>query len=285
MDFVKMHGLGNDFILVDASGQSLPGDLSRLALSVCDRHFGIGADGLVLFWPLGDGRARMRIFNADGSEAQMCGNAVRCLGKYLYEEGLASRPEVEIEAASGMVTLKLEVSGGRVAAVTVDMGPPRLSPEAIPVLAAEEPVVGWKLQVDGLSIPVTCVSMGNPHCVIFREDTGPLDFTALGPRIERHAAFPERTNVELVEVLAPDRLVVKVWERGVGPTLACGTGACASLVAAVLNGKATSPARVELPGGTLEIVWEQGKNVFMKGPAAEVFRGRLTGVLLNVVEP
>lgn len=281
MDFVKMHGLGNDFVLVDGSAQALPGDLARLARSVCDRHFGVGADGLVLFWPLGDGRARMRIVNADGSEAEMCGNAVRCLGKYLYEGGLASRPRVEIETASGVVSMQLEVASGRVTAVTVDMGPPRLSPEAIPVVVAKGPVVGWKLQVDGLSLPVTCVSMGNPHCVIFQDDTGPLDFIALGPRIERHAAFPERTNVELVEIMAPDHLVVKVWERGVGPTLACGTGACASLVAAVLNGKATSPARVELPGGVLEIAWERGENVFMKGPAAEVFRGRLTGSLLN----
>ncbi|TDA65740.1 MAG: diaminopimelate epimerase [Clostridia bacterium] len=270
-----MHGLGNDFVMVDASAQALSEDLGRLALSVCDRHFGIGADGLVVFWPAGDGRARMRIFNADGSEAQMCGNAVRCLGKYLYEEGLASRSRVEVETASGIVALALEVTGGRVTAVTVDMGPPRLSPEVIPVVAAKNPVVGWELEVDGLAIPVTCVSMGNPHCVIFQEDAARLNFSALAPRIERHAAFPERTNVELVEVLAPDRLAVTVWERGVGPTLACGTGACAALVAAVLNGKVTGPARVELPGGVLEIAWEPGKNVFMKGPATEVFRGRL----------
>lgn len=271
MHFCKMHGLGNDFIIVDARAEDLPADLSRLAVQACDRHFGIGADGLVVLSPPTTGDVQMRIINADGSEAEMCGNAVRCVAKYLYKRDSAARKEIIVETLGGPKRVELDVRDGRVEAAKVNMGAPELAPEKIPVSAAGGTAVNWPLDVAGRTVRVTCVSMGNPHCVILAQDNAGFDFMSLAPLIEGHPAFPHRTNVEWVEVLAADKLRVKVWERGVGPTLACGTGACAALVAAVLLGRADREAEVELPGGSLRISWPG--DVFLQGPAVEVYRG------------
>ncbi len=274
--FTKMHGLGNDYLVVEAMhSQPEEAKLAALARALSDRHFGIGSDGLILVLPSRVGDFRMRIFNSDGSEAEMCGNGVRLFAKYVYERGLTQAKELEIETLAGIIRPALRVKGGEVVRVRVDMGEPRLRRSQIPMKGKEAPqVVGEKLRVNGQRFEITAVSMGNPHCVVFVEDVERTAVEKLGPAIERHEAFPRRTNVEFAQIVSDSQIKMRVWERGAGETLACGTGASATLVAAVLNGLAQRKAVVNLRGGDLQVHWRTEDNhVFIEGPAAEVCTG------------
>lgn len=272
--FSKMHGAGNDYIYVDCLSRALsdPGTFSR---AVSHRRFGIGSDGLVLILPSAQGDFRMRIFNADGSEAMMCGNAIRCVGKFVYDKGLTGKRQLTIETASGLKRLELRVRDGKVYAVLVDMGKAVLRPRDIPMDADGEDFVDRPVTVNGVERRLTCVSMGNPHAVLFVDDPAVLDLERMGPHFERHPLFPNRVNTEFVRVFLPEHIRMRVWERGSGETLACGTGACASVVACVLNGKCKRDARVrvELRGGELYITWRSDGTVLMEGPATHVFDG------------
>ncbi|GIX47276.1 MAG: diaminopimelate epimerase [Candidatus Tectimicrobiota bacterium] len=273
MKFTKMHGLGNDYIYVNGFEETLA-DPAAVARVVSDRHFGIGSDGLILILPSTRADFRMRIFNADGSEAEMCGNGIRCLAKYVYDHGLTRKTTLQVETGAGILELRLTVKDGRVEAVRVDMGEPRLQRADIPMQGPAGPVLQEPLHVDGERFLVTAVSMGNPHCVVFVEDVEGFPVAHWGPRFEHHPAFPRGVNAEFVQVLDPHRLRLRVWERGSGETLACGTGAAAAAVAAHLAGKAERQVTVHLPGGALELEWDAASNhVFMTGPAVEVFRG------------
>lgn len=275
MKFTKMHGIGNDFVVVDCLSESLPEDrLADISRKVNDRKFGIGGDGLILVLPSRHADFRMRMFNPDGTEAQMCGNGIRCFAKYVYDRKHTAETTVKVETLAGIKTLKLQTRGGAVESVRVDMGQPRLRRSEIPMRGEDvERVVAEPLKVDGKRFEITAVSMGNPHVVIFTDRPDAIDLNRVGPAIETHRSFPERTNVHFVQVLNTTELVQKTWERGAGITLACGTGACASLVAAVLNGKANRRASVHLPGGDLLIEWTGDDRVTMTGPAEEVFEG------------
>ncbi len=278
MDFVKMHGLGNDFVLLDClAGPPARTDAewAALAVKLCDRHFGIGADGILLALPSECADVRMRIFNNDGSEAEMCGNGVRCLARYVRDRGQHGE-RLRVETLAGV--LELTFPGGP-DEVRVDMGPPRLAPREIPVRADGERALDLALRVDGRTLQVAAVSMGNPHAVTFMSaaELEALPLHEVGPLVEHHELFPERTNFHAVAVTSPHSATVRVWERGAGPTLACGTGACAVTVAGVLSGRLESPVDVTLPGGTLRIEWEPGGSVFMTGPAAYAFRGTWLG--------
>lgn len=274
MKFVKMHGIGNDYVFVDCFEQSLPDAPERLAPQISDRHFGVGGDGLILILPSDVADARMRIFNADGSEAEMCGNGVRCVAKYLYERGRARKNPLRIETGRGVLTLELQVEAGRVRRVKVDMGEPVLEAERIPTTLPGNPVVDVPLSVgNGAQVRVTCVSMGNPHCVIFTEELSDERVRGWGPLIEHHPAFPQRVNVEFAQVVSRTRVRARVWERGSGETLACGTGACAICVSGALTGRTERAICVELPGGELDIEWSGEGHVFMTGPATTVFKG------------
>ena len=276
MEFVKMQGAGNDFIVLDHFNDQPQVDYSLLARKLCHRNFGVGGDGLVVVLPSNKADARMRIFNADGSEPEMCGNGIRCFARYVYDAGYVPKETMSIETLAGILTVKLEIENNRFEAATVCMGKPILVPKLIPVLSdGESPLVEQELEVGGRKLLITPVSMGNPHCVVFVEDFKMLDFELLGPALEKHPYFPQKTNVEFVKVENPRELTVKVWERGAGPTLACGTGACASLVAAVLAGRSERKAIVHLPGGDLKVEWGQDDLVYMTGPAAYVFRGQI----------
>lgn len=269
-----MQGLGNDFVVVDAYRQELPEDLGSLAQKVCHRQFGIGADGLVLVLPSEKAAVKMRIFNADGSEPEMCGNGIRCLAKYVYESGLCPRTEFTVETLAGVLRPELMLEKGRITGVKVDMGEPRLSPDRIPVLFAGDKVVGQPLEVQGEKYVVTAVSMGNPHCLIFVDDVSQTPVKSLGPLIEVHPLFPAKINVEFVEIVNKKEVKMRVWERGAGETLACGTGACATVVACALNGKTDREITVHLLGGDLILEWAPNNHVFMTGPAEAVFEGR-----------
>ncbi len=276
--FVKMHGLGNDFIIFDFVRASLPveADWHAAARKLCDRRTGVGADGLVLVVPSDRATVGMRIFNSDGSEAQMCGNAARCVALYACDQGLAGQGAISVEARGATVRAEVVREGKAAGQVRVDMGPPEFRPDRIPVVAEGDEVVGERRRLLAGEFEITCVSMGNPHCVIFVADVGSVDLDRLGPSIERDPAFPDRTNVEFVEIKDEGEMCVRVWERGAGATLACGTGACASLVAAARRGLATRAAAVRLPGGALLVEWDEGSgHVFMTGPAVRVFAGKL----------
>ncbi|WP_088187645.1 diaminopimelate epimerase [Desulfosporosinus sp. FKA] len=275
MNFVKMHGLGNDFVFLDHFSHTPQeeADYPKLAQKLCHRQFGIGGDGLIVILPSQGADARMRIINSDGSEPEMCGNGIRCFARYVYDQGIVSRNPMRVETLAGVLTLGLDLEDGQVRGVRVDMGEPILKADLIPVLGAGEPVVGQSLEALGKTFFYTAVSMGNPHCVIFVDDYSSLDFERLGPAIESHPLFPRKTNVEFIRIDSPAEMTMKVWERGAGPTLACGTGACASLVAAVLNQKTERTATVHLPGGDLLIEWGPDNHVYMTGPAAYVFKG------------
>ena len=262
MKFTKMHGLGNDYVYVDGIHQDL-GDLSQLARRVSDRHFGIGSDGLICICPSDTADFRMRMFNADGSEGMMCGNGIRCVGKFVYDKGLTSKRSLTVETLAGERKLFLNVSGGKVSAVTVDMG--------IPVVQA--PI---SIFVNGNTYIGIPVSMGNPHAVVFVDSTADLPLEQIGPHFEHHERFPRRTNTEFVEIVSPEYVKMRVWERGTGETLACGTGCCATAVACVLNGKTGRKVTVEVLGGALTIQWDEKTNhIFMTGPAEFVFDGEL----------
>lgn len=274
MRFTKVHGLGNDFILVDCYEEKI--DISKapdLAVKMCDRCFGVGADGLVLLVPSDQADIRMRIFNSDGSEAEMCGNAIRCVAKYMYERNTIKKEKIRVETLAGIIIPELIIENGMVESVRVDMGEPRLERSEIPMLGRAGQVVGEPLAVGGLNFNVTAVSMGNPHCVIFVPEADSVPLRDIGPRIEKHNAFPRKTNVEFVQVLDRDVVIMKVWERGAGETMACGTGACATAVACALNGLTGRKVTVRLKGGDLFIEWAQDNHVYMTGPAAEVFTG------------
>lgn len=272
--FTKYHGLGNDFILIDNRAHTQPIVTPEQAVQLCDRHFGIGADGVIFALPGQDGTDyTMRIFNSDGSEPEMCGNGIRCLALFLAElEGVTAKTEYRIHTLAGVITPKLEGEGK----VKVDMGMPQLSAAQIPttLTPADEKVINTPLEVAGQSWQVSCVSMGNPHCITFVEDAAAIALETLGPQFEHHPAFPQRTNTEFIQVVRPDYLKMRVWERGAGITLACGTGACATVVAGVLTGNSDRICTVELPGGCLQIEWsEQNQRVYMTGHAERVFTG------------
>ncbi|MDH7482627.1 MAG: diaminopimelate epimerase [Armatimonadota bacterium] len=274
LEFVKMHGIGNDFVLADSVTNGIPDvDLKDLAIRICDRNFGVGADGLLLVLPSEIADYRMRLINRDGSEAEMCGNGIRVFAKYLYDRGMVGET-AEIETLAGIKTIQLEVKNGKAIGATVGMGKPRLRAEDIPVIGYEGEVVNRRLDVEGESLQITCVSMGNPHCVVFVQSTDEVPVETLGPKIEKHPVFPQGTNVEFVEVIGPTELKMRVWERGAGMTMACGTGACSSVVAGVLNGLCERRATVHLPGGNLFIDWQENDEIFMTGPAEEVFVGK-----------
>jgi len=277
LPFTKMHGIGNDYVYVDAFANAVA-DPARVARLVSPRNTSIGSDGLILICPSQVADCRMEMYNADGSRGEMCGNGIRCVAKYAYEHGIAPRTELAIETDAGVKTLALDVRDGRVVSVTVDMGEPILDGGAIPV-RAEGRVVDSPFVVDGVEHRITCVSMGNPHCVLFVDDTGKAPVLTLGPRIETDPFFPRKVNVEFIQLLelAPaSRLRMRVWERGSGETAACGTGACAAAVAAVLTGRARRKVEIELLGGNLQIEWREADNhVALTGPATEVFSGEI----------
>src|SRR6266481_1252879 len=273
--FAKLQGTANDFVYVDAR-EGFPGDPAALAPQLCDRRRGIGADGVILLLPPADGGdCRMVIYNADGSRAEMCGNGIRGLAKFVHDRGLIRTNPLRIETDAGVKTVEAELAGGRVARVTVDMGRPVWDGRQIPVDADGE-IVERPLEVDGRRWAVTCVSMGNPHCVVFvDDDVAGLALADLGPRFARHPFFPRGVNTEFVRPLGPERLEMRVWERGAGETMACGTGACAAAVAAARTGRSGRRVVVALPGGELEIDWRPDDRVLMTGDAVEVFEGQV----------
>ena len=280
--FTKMHGCGNDYIYVVAT-ETRPAQPAKLAQRLSDRRFGVGGDGLIMLCPSAQADIRMEMYNADGSRAEMCGNGIRCLARLAYERGVARRNPLTVETDCGVKTIWLKLEGGAVAATTVDMGAPILEGREIPALA-DGRLVGYQLEVGGRRETITAVSMGNPHCVLFVDDDRIFrlpddEFARIGRQFERHPFFPRGVNTEFVLPLSRERLRMRVWERGSGETLACGTGACAALVAAVLTGRAERKATVELRGGNLEIEWREkgdgADHVFMTGEAVEVFRGEL----------
>jgi diaminopimelate epimerase len=274
MRFTKMHGCGNDYVYVDCVNQSPPRDPATLAKKISDRHFGVGSDGLILICPSERADVRMRMFNADGSEAEMCGNGVRCVAKYAYDHGLARKPALTVETGRGVLSLELETQGGTVRQVRVDMGEPILEAERIPTTLAGTPPTAVPLTAGDRSLQVTCVSMGNPHCIVFVDEITDALVHGIGPKVEHHPAFPRRINAEFVRVVSPEEAVMRVWERGSGETFACGTGACAVAVAGVLNGKTQRRLLVHLLGGDLQLHWsEKDNHVYMTGPAVEVFSG------------
>jgi diaminopimelate epimerase len=274
MRFVKMHGSGNDYVYVDCFSEPEPPNPAELASRVSDRHFGIGSDGLILICPSSIADARMRIFNADGSEAEMCGNGIRCVAKYLYDRGIVRKEEMTIETGRGVLQVRVYPVGGRVQQARVDMGVPVLDPTQIPTTLPGHPPLEVPLRVEGHLFHVGAVSLGNPHCVVFVEeevDTFPVGH--YGPLLERCEAFPRRANVEFAQVIRPDYLKVRVWERGSGETLACGTGACAAVVVAALSHRLSRQATVRLRGGELHVDWAPDHHIYLTGPAEEVFQG------------
>ena len=275
MKFTKMQGIGNDYVYVNCFEEKVENP-SAVSEFVSDRHFGIGSDGLVLIMKSDCADFRMRMFNADGSEAEMCGNATRCVGKYVYDNGLTDKTDITLETKAGIKYLKLFTENGRVTRVTVNMGEPILTPQLIPVDYTGEEFINRVINVDGAEYAITCVSMGNPHAVVYMDDIENLDIETLGPKFELHQIFPKRTNTEFVKVIDKNTVEMRVWERGAGETLACGTGACAVLVASVLNGKCERKSTVRLIGGELTIEWREDDNcVYMTGPAEKVFDGEI----------
>ena len=275
MKFTKMQGLGNDYVYVNCMEQMVE-DADETARRVSDRHFGIGSDGLILICPSDKADFEMRMYNADGSRGEMCGNGIRCVGKYVYDYGLTDKTSLSVETLGGIKHLFLEVEDGKVSLVKVDMGPAILEPEKIPVTAEGSRVVDEPLQVDGKTFRMTCVSMGNPHAVIYVDDVQGMDLEKTGPSFENHERFPNRINTEFAHVLDRNTVEMRVWERGSGETLACGTGACAVAVASILNGYTEDQVTVRLLGGDLKIEWDREANkVYMTGPAEVVFDGEI----------
>ncbi len=274
MQFTKMHGAGNDYVYVNCFQEQLDCDIRELAIKVSDRRMGIGGDGLILILPSEVADARMRMFNLDGSESNMCGNGIRCLAKYVYDHGIARKPNLKIETGAGILSLELSIEGGLVQQVRVDMGEPILQAEKIPTTIPGPSVVRHLFAIDGHHLYATCVSMGNPHCVIFVPKATDELVLGIGPKIEKDPRFPQRTNVEFVEVIGPNEVRQRTWERGSGETWACGTGASAVCVAGVLNGVTERKIVNHLLGGDLILEWDEASNhVFMTGPAVEVFSG------------
>lgn len=278
MRFTKMQGTGNDYIYVNCFEEKIENP-SALAVAVSDRHFGVGGDGLILILPSGKADCKMSMFNADGSEAQMCGNGIRCVGKYIYDHGITDKTTVTVETLAGIKTLGLNIEDSKVQSVRVDMGEPEFFPPRIPVKAEGDSFVNQPLEIAGRTWQVTAVSVGNPHAVIPVEDVKSLELERIGPLFENHAFFPERINTEFFRVIDRENLEMRVWERGSGETLACGTGATATLAACVLNDLCGRRANVRLLGGVLQIEWDETDNhLYMTGPAVEVFSGEYSTV-------
>jgi len=275
MEFTKMHGLGNDFILINALEDEKDVDYYELAPKLCDRNFGIGADGLLIILPSEIADIKMRIINSDGSEAEMCGNGIRCFAKYVFEKGIINKTRMEVETLAGIIIPEIMLNNNKVVSVRVNMGEPQLDRAKIPMEGPPGPVIKEKLKVLDNEFEITAVSMGNPHCVIFVSDLTAIDINKWGPLLEKHPVFPRKTNVEFVHIINPAEAVMRVWERGAGITLACGTGACATIVAGVLNNLLNRKATIKLLGGELEIEWAENNHVYMTGPAEEVFRGTI----------
>ena len=275
MKFTKMQGIGNDYVYVNCFEEKVE-DPAALAKFVSDRHFGIGSDGLILIKPSKNADFTMDMYNADGSQGEMCGNGIRCVAKYVYDYGLTDKTFISVETASGIKYLDLTVEDGKVVLVRVDMGEPELIAEKIPVIADSEKVIDAPIEIDGTTYHMTCVSMGNPHAVVYVDDVDNLPIEEIGPKFESHERFPRRVNTEFVKVLDRHTVQMRVWERGSAETLACGTGACAVAVSCILNGLTEDEVTVKLLGGDLEIQWDQEKNtVYMTGPATVVFDGEL----------
>ncbi|MDD6615957.1 MAG: diaminopimelate epimerase [Lachnospiraceae bacterium] len=275
MKFTKMHGIGNDYVYVNCFRETVehPGEV---AAKISDRHFGIGSDGLILICPSEVADFRMDMYNSDGSQGAMCGNGIRCVAKYVYDYGLTDKTQISVETKSGIKYLELTVKDGKVALVKVDMGAPILEPGRIPVTLPGDQIVDQPLQVSGKDYRITCVSVGNPHCIVPVQDVDGLKIEQIGPDFENHEVFPDRVNTEFIRVLDRRTVQMRVWERGAGETWACGTGACAVAVACILNGWTEREITVKLRGGDLQISWDQEKNtVFMTGPAETVFDGEI----------
>lgn len=270
--FTKMHGLGNDYIYINCL-EGAPRDPAALAIEMSDRHKGVGADGIILIMDSNVADFKMRMFNADGSEGKMCGNASRCIGKYVYEQGLTDKQIIRLETLSGIKILSLDVKAGKVEAVTVDMGEPVIDSELVPVISDKPSVINATVSTSAGDIRINAVSMGNPHGVIFVDNLDTIDVHALGRELELHPMWPDRANIEFAQVVSPDRIRMRVWERGSGETLACGTGACATAVAAAINGLTDREVTVDLLGGPLEIDWGDDGHVYMKGGATTVYSG------------
>lgn len=274
--FTKMHGLGNDYVYIDCmNGQKIE-DISTLAQFVSNRHFGIGSDGLILICKSDVADFKMRMFNYDGSEAEMCGNGIRCVGKFVYDKGLTNKENITVETLAGIKKLNFNIKEGKVQTVEVDMGEPILEAENIPVISSESPVKNLKIQLEDKEFIFTCVSMGNPHAITIVDDVKNFNIEKYGPILEVDSHFPKRANIEFIELVDKNNIKMRVWERGAGETLACGTGACASVVACNLNDYIESEANVELLGGTLNIKWNKENNhIYMTGSATTVFEGEL----------
>ena len=275
MKFTKMHGCGNDYVYVNLFEEQLDNP-AEVSIKVSDRHFGIGSDGLITIGPSDKADFRMHIYNADGSEAEMCGNGIRCVAKYVYDHKLTDKTEITVETGAGILTLILFPKDGKVEQVRVDMGEPILEPSQIPVLAKGDKVIDEPIEVGGKTWNMTCVSMGNPHAVVFVDDTANFPLETYGPLFENHERFPKRTNTEFVQIISRTEANMRVWERGSAETWACGTGTCACVMACILNGKTKDKVLVHLRGGDLTIEYDRESNhVFMTGPATEVFSGEI----------
>ena len=274
MKFTKMHGAGNDYVYVNLFEETVPEDVTELAVAISDRHTGVGSDGLILIEPSDTADARMRMFNADGSESEMCGNGIRCVAKYVYDHGIAVKEEMTIETGAGVLALTLFPENGKVEQVRVNMGRPILKSEQIPTTLEGDPPLNAELPLGDRTLEVTCISMGNPHCITYVDEVNDEWVHRVGPEVEAHSAFPNRVNAEFIQVLSPNEFIMRVWERGSGETMACGTGACAVAVAGVLTGRTERNVLAHLPGGDLHLEWSsQTDEVFMTGPATEVFTG------------
>ena len=275
MIFTKMHGLGNDYVCINCFREKVE-DPPGFARALCDRHYGIGADGLILICPSKVSDFKMEIYNSDGSVAGMCGNGIRCLGKYVYDYGLTGKETLSIETKSGIRNMHLQIQDGKACGAMVDMGVPRLNAHSIPILSEKDLVINDPIEVQKKNYRMTGISMGNPHAVIFSEEINGISLEETGRELEFHPRFPERANIEFCHVTARDRMEIRVWERGVGETLACGTGACAAVVASVLNDLTDEEVIVKLLGGELSVRWDRKVNhVFLEGPAVKVFDGVL----------
>lgn len=277
MNFTKMQGIGNDYIYINCFEEKIENP-SVLSVRLSDRHFGIGSDGIILIEPSDKADCRMEIYNADGSRAMMCGNGIRCVGKYVYERGLVKKDVLKVDTMSGIKTLYLEIDGDKVNSVTVDMGEPEFNTPQIPVIFQKEKMIDEAIDVDGNLYRITCISMGNPHAVLFVDDVDAVEIEKIGPAFECNPIFPERANIEFVSIINPNEINMRVWERGSGETWACGTGACAAAVACAVNEKTERNVTVHLKGGDLKINWDEKTNcVFMRGAAEFVFDGTVEG--------
>lgn len=276
--FTKMHGCGNDYVYINGFTEDIPAEeKADVVRRISDRHFGIGGDGAIFINPSKIADFEMEMYNADGSRGEMCGNGIRCVAKFVYDKGMTDKKEISVESCGKVKYLQLSAADGKVDRVRVNMGEPVLTASLIPVVSENERVVAERLIVDGEAYEMTCVSMGNPHAVVFVEDVDGLALEQIGPKFEKHRRFPNRTNTEFVKVLDRKTVLMRVWERGSGETLACGTGCCAAAAACVLNGLTDRSITVKLLGGQLEIEWDEATNlIYMTGPAVTVFEGEIT---------